>query len=571
MSLSKSIYFSLVSLLALFTCCVTDKYDLEKDTSLGLSFSEKGFLIAGQSDIDIPMSQIVELNDSSELMVDHETGDYLFYKCKDDMDTLSVFVAHGSLCNGTYNELSFPLQNNEAVTLTPSIRYPDYGTLEFVSTIEPSYSPDILKESIRELLYLTTSLYVDIEMGFENLAGFGYLDEISYELPSFYVTDHPEELMEKNVSVNGLHSHSIHVAALDFSQDKLLPNERIGIDPVTHQLVLKGEVRIKGKVKMANRKDFEQAANPTIHYRVMIGTLGTFAVRGRFYQHESVDISPIEFGTLPDFIKDEEVIIDVENPILKLSLYNEVPADISLHGLLQGFRDDEVISTLQIGSEFQQPSISFPGPEFGGNGRKSNIWISRVPVKDLPDSVTENVVMPDIMNLVRRMPDKIVANVYAVTDSNKVTTLSLSEHYNVVPSYELVAPLTFGKDMQIVYNKEFGGLNDKLKELNISEIELSAKAENKIPLDLDFSIKALDIDSIEIKGFDYVLPQLAANSTQEICIKVKTANDNNLFRLLDQLHLKIYARSSEKLQGNRLNRNQNLYLSNIKFKLTTTN
>lgn len=581
MKVNKSIFFLYILLFCgLITACFTDKYDFDKEVTLGLSFTEQGFMLPSESDIDIPMSQLIELNDSSELIVDSLTGNYLFFKKKDDMDSVVVNMKHGSLCNGTMDELDFLLHNNPAVEITPNKRNPEFASLSFETVITPSFDPDQLKDAIRELYYMDVNLDIDVTVNFNNIQGFTYFNELKYEVPFFFVVADENDLIERNVRAEGLHRHKIHVVGVDFTRTSLYAGEKIGIHPVSHKLEMVGSVRIKGNAKTINIADFESAQDPQINYRVIVGTLGTLGVTGRFDEREVVDIDPIDFDNLPDFIKDEEVSLDIENPVIHLSLWNQLPAGISLNAVLKGMRDEKVISSLEIGADYGTPDISFRGPEFGsGESIKTNIWVSRIPVDQLPDTVASNVVIPEVMDIVRHMPDAIDIKAYARTDSTKVITMSLSEEYKALPAYEMSVPLKIGKDMKIVYNKDFEDLHKTLKHIDLHEIIITARAENHLPLDLSMKMEAYDIEGQIMNGLKYDLPDtgnpipgmrrfaMSADAISDISISIKNANDENCLRQLDHLRLKIYATSSTELQGQYLNRNQNLQLRNIKVLL----
>lgn len=581
MKVNKTITFILLLLCScVLHACITDKYDLDKSLNMGLSFSEQGLMLPGISDIDVPMSQVVELSDSSELMVDPKTGNYLFYKKKDDMDTVTVCMQRGSLCDGTMDELQYRLKSNPTVVLTRNQRYPDFASLSFETVITPSFEPDVLKEAIRELYYMKVNLDIEVTMNFSNIKGFMYFSELKYEVPFFFVVEDESQLTEKNVKAEGLHTHTIHVVGVDLTRISKYEGESIGIHPKTHRLDMRGSMRIKGNVKSVKISDFNASDNAMIDYRVMVGTLGTLAVTGRFDQREEVDIDPMEFDDLPDFVKDEEASLDIENPLIRLSLWNEMPADISLNAKLTGWREGVQISSLLIGADYGTQGLNFRGPAFENTEpMKTNLWVSRAPVENLPDSVTENVVIPEVMDIVRRMPDVINIDAYVRTDSTKVLTLSLSEEYRAVPRYELAVPLKMGKDMKIVYTKEFDNLNNTIKQTEITEIVLTALAENHLPLSLNMKMVAYDTDGNEIEGLEFVLPDeddpipglmegaYPSSATKDITISIKNAGQENCLKQLDRLKLKIYAQSSAALEGQYLNRNQNLQLRNIKVLL----
>lgn len=565
---------------SLVSSCITDKYDFDKDLSLGLSIAEEGLMLPFESDVDIPMSQLIELNDSSELKIDSLTGNYLFYKVKNDMDTVEVSVKHGSLCDGTMDELTFMLHDNPDVVLTPNSRYPEFASMTFESVIMPSFEPDQLKESIRELVYMDVNLDIVVTMNFNSIVGLNYFNELQYEVPFFFVVADKRELRETNVRAEGLHTHTIHVVGVDFTRTSLYKGETIGIDPATHKLDMRGSVRVKGTARTVNIEDFYAAKNPQINYRVSVGTLGTLGVTGRIYEQEWVDIDPIEFDNLPDFIKDEEVSLDIENPVIRLALWNQVPTDISLNAVLTGMREEEAISELKIGADYGTPEIAFKGPEFGNEeGVLTHIWVSRRPVEQLPDTVAKNVVIPGVMEIVRHMPDAIEMKAYACTDSSKVIKMSLSQIYKAVPAYEMVVPLKIGKDMKIVYNKDFDDLHKNLKHIDLQEINITAQAENHLPLDMCMKMVAYDINGKEIQGLKYVLPDSekpipglkeSAASVDAVCdinVSIRNAGSENCLQQIDHLQLKVYATSSAELEGQYLNRNQNLQLRNIKVLL----
>lgn len=565
---------------SLVSSCITDKYDFDKDLSLGLSIAEEGLMLPFESDVDIPMSQLIELNDSSELKIDSLTGNYLFYKVKNDMDTVDVSVQHGSLCEGTLDELTYLLHDNPDVVLTPNSRYPEFASMTFETVIMPSFNPDQLKESIRELVYMDVNLDIVVTMNFNSIVGLNTFNELQYEVPFFFVVADKRELRETNVRAQGLHTHTIHVVGVDFTRTSPYKGDKIGIDPVTHRLDMRGGVRVKGTARTVNIEDFYSAKDPQINYRVSVGTLGTLGVTGRFYDQEWVDIDPIEFDNLPDFIKDEEVSLDIENPVIRLSLWNQVPTNISLNAVLTGMREEKAISELKIGADYGTPDIAFRGPEFGSEeGVRTHVWVSRRPVEQLPDTVAENVVIPEVMEIVRHMPDAIEMEAYACTDSTKVIKMSLSQKYKAVPAYEMVVPLKIGKDMKIVYNKDFEDLHKNLKHVDLHEINITAQAENHLPLDMCMKMVAYDINGKEIQGLKYVLPDSekpipglkeSAASVDAVCdinVSIRNAGSENCLQQIDHLQLKVYATSSAELEGQYLNRNQNLQLRNIKVLL----
>ena len=148
--------------------------------------------------------------------------------------------------------------------------------------------------------------------------------------------------------------------------------------------------------------------------------------------------------------------------------------------------------------------------------------------------------------------------------------MALNRDYIVRPSYELIARLVMGKNMQIVYTKEIDNMHNKLKSLTVTSMQINAEATNNIPLDLYAKAIATDKDGNVID--DIVLVQeekIAANSKTNMTITLQGSADS--FDRLERLILKAYAKSSEKLQGLSLNVKQALQLQNAKITVRSHN
>ena len=264
----------------------------------------------------------------------------------------------------------------------------------------------------------------------------------------------------------------------------------------------------------------------------------------------------ITFDDLPDIIKDEEVVVDIENPTVRLTVDNEVPARALINATLKAYRNGEETSHLNIGNEYGTDSIKFEG------GKKQTVWISRIPTA-IPDSVSGNVVVGNMMELLSRMPDKIEVVGKASTDSSQVVTMSLNEEYVVRPSYELVAPLVIGPKMKLVYTKVSDDLHSTLKNMEITSLTMRARAINNIPLDLTATLKAMDEAGNEINGIVLVQSQVIKGIDDTDIVMTLTGEIED-FQKVDKLEIKAYAESNGVLAGHALNKSQALRLEDIK-------
>lgn len=541
--------------------CISDDLNLKRERELAISIGEEGLTLPGLSSFDIPLSQLISVSEDSELTIDSLTGDFLFYKCGDEMDSTTICIGQGSVCDGVEAHDSISFFDGEAVKLTPNKRFPEFASIDFECVVTPHYQPDLLKDGIVDVKYIETDMTIDFDFVAEGVNGLDYIDQIEYTVPSFYDLVDESELIEYNVPASQMHSHQIHIKGVRFGDPNLAEGDTAMVDPIWQRFCLAGKMAVKGSVKNVLTEDLESSVNPLFHLRVWIGTLGTNTVTGRFNQREVIDFPPIEFHDLPEFIQDEEVEIDIENPVCRLSLESKVPANVFMNTEIIGTKDGEEISHLCVGNEYGTEPIIFHGAQ-GDEMKKTNIWISRIPI-ETPDSVDQNIVIPAIADIMRHIPDQFSILLSASTDSSQLVTLSLSEEYVAIPRYELVAPLKMGPNMKIVYTKEVEELGDKIAHLDFSKVLLAAKAINRLPLDVQVTAVAYDADGEEIDNLHIDTPaSIPAFEERQVAFSL-WSEDYRLMKQIDRVCLKIYATSSEKLAGITLNKDHNFRMEEL--------
>jgi len=536
--------------------CVEDKYDLSKDIELKVSFSDDGLTLPESNSSAMLLEQIIELSENGQLITDN-MGNYLFYKQCSDMAPTIVNVGQGSLCNATEENYIYHFKQDP--TLETEIKSEKYNTatMKFTTGVWPQYSSDRMTSCIRELSYITTPLRIDVEIMFENIDEFApYIYEIRYQVPSFYDLVDESELIETNVSVNGRHRHSIRTKGVDFKA-ALRDGDVLHYNQTTGEITMKGQIKLACIINTAHMNEYEALDDPCMRIRISTGTLGTNEVSGRFDKQESITIEPIVFDDLPDVVKDEEVVIDIENPVVRLTVDNEVPSGAFVNATLTSMRDGVQTAQLNIGADNGTDTIYF-GPQ-----AMETIWLSRQKT-EIPDSVRENVVIDNIMTLLEKMPDEIRIDGWARTDSNSIVTMGLNREYRVQPKYELAVPLKIGKNMKLVYKNEIDNLHKQLKKVCVERLQVKATAINNIPLDLEATIIPKDESGNMIEGIALEQDKLIA-AMGESDIELNITGSENDFDRLDKIEIKAYATSNEQMVGQALNEKQALVLKNIKL------
>lgn len=540
-------------------CIVTDDLDLKKDIDVAVHFSSAGLSFNGENSIEIPMTQLVKLEEDGNLTVDEE-GNYIFHKKSDGADSTIINIGQGSLCDGTDDTFSELLTEGRNVTLTPNKKFPAFGSARITATFSPDFRPDKKKSSISELIYVSTPMTVEVAINFENVNGIETIDELRYRVPTFYDVADESELVERNVPTNGTHNHTIHLKGVNFKASPLLDDEEISGGAGDDEIVIKGTVGIECNTGTMSIEDFRSSINPTMHVRIMVGTMGTTQVTGRFNKEEEVNISPITLDNLPKFLSNKEVELDVDNPLVRLTLYNEVPANIELNAEIKASVGGETTGMLNVGRAYGTKPICFDG------AGSSSIWVSRKALAEIPDTVKENIVIEGIGDLIRRVPEKVDITAFAYTNDEETVELSLAHEYRVIPSYELYAPVKMGPNMKIVYEKDAIDLSSSLKHVEADAITLSTDIRNNIPLNITLSVTAFDEKGNELKSILYTMPEdVPPLGSKHADITIRNKQGVQELKKIDSIRIKAVAEMTDEMVGSYLNVNQNLKLENIKL------
>lgn len=545
-----------ITLTLLFCSCVDDKYDFGKEVEIKVGFADDGLTLPTSSTQPIALSQVIELNENGQLTTD-PSGNYLFHKSVDKMDSTVINIGQGSICNATETLIDYHFKEDPDLQRTTVSEKYNTARLNFEISALPDYAPDNMSKSIRELDYIKTGLSISFIIYNNNVDEFASeISEIKYQVPSFYDLEDPSELTETHVRLGSQHEHIIHCKGVDFNA-ATAAGEEIGFDSSTGKLTFKGKVGMTCTINTAHMKEYEAMADPQIQARVTVGTLGTNEVTGRFSKTENVDIDPIELDDLPDIVRDEEVVIDLENPIVNLTINNEVPIGAMVNARLHSIRDGKEVASLDIGDIYGTAPIYF------SPSSRQTVTVSRRPLAQLPDTVSSNVVVDNIMDILKIMPDKIEVEGFAHTDSSQVVTMSLNKEYRVYPQYELLAPLVIGPKMKLVYRKATEDLHDKLKHLEINQITMSAKAKSNIPLDLTATMTAKDEQGNEIADITLEQSQtIKGMSESDITLVLKGSIED--FQRVYSIETTAYGECNEALAGQPLNENQAIRLEDIK-------
>lgn len=194
---------------------------------------------------------------------------------------------------------------------------------------------------------------------------------------------------------------------------------------------------------------------------------------------------------IPDFLRSESCVLDVENPHIALTLNSNVGIPIDGVLMITPYINSSVnLEGVQI------INIKVPKCEPGEEERITKYWIAK-DRGSCPDGYV--FLESNLAALIKRIPDMIEINLVAQTDLAQQHYLNVETHYAIEFNYDLVVPLMFGEDLQISISDTISGIPDFLAAtLARSNIVLGGTIENTLPLQLELKVSSLDSNYVSL-------------------------------------------------------------------------
>lgn len=385
------------------------------------------------------------------------------------------------------------------------------------------------------------------------------------------------------------------------------PVENIAFNPETHKVSFKGALTISGHFRMETTEmDVAKLTTliggwtqpydlSTVDGMVASGIVPeklNFKGENSFekdivvshvtgaFKHAVGEIDPIKLDDMPNFLNEDDVVLDLENPMLFISTSTDLPADATTAIKLVSIKNGSEIAERHTGDVtmsgskvfwFANPNkkVFMPKDENGQDkyqikpGQKPDVFID------------ENGEEADVAGLIKTIPDSIEV---AVSDVKLTANdIEIGKEYNVSVDYHVYAPVVFGPEFSLVYKdieKEFK-IEDTMDDLSFSDdavLELTAEVTSTLPTSCTFSITPLDkngnvldiLNPIKIENIK------ARESAQKIKVRITPKKDHTIQealhsgdKQLDGIEYK--AVLNHPLEGEALTDRGNIVVKNIKI------
>ena len=213
---------------------------------------------------------------------------------------------------------------------------------------------------------------------------------------------------------------------------------------------------------------------------------------------------PIKLDDMPDFLNDDDVVLDLDNPAIFLTIQNQLPGVAETKLTMKATTDETVVREtegLQITTGTNLFMLADKEATFRPEGYETGVkWVK----------------VEDLGGLIRRLPDQVDIEIAPVT--LEADELSIPGTYDISLDYEIFSPLTCGPKFTLVYSDtERGWAEDMgdLEDVDAGYIQFEALAESNLPADITLTITPIDEEGKAMVSVKEVSVKIAANKKDQ--------------------------------------------------------
>ena len=572
----------LASLLTLgfsVTGCTNDDYDFDQiDATMGFGSGE--LEIPASSTMNIPLSDILELEENGSVKI-AANGDYLFQLTGTDASSASPMISPIVLKGNSYSS-TLTLNASSAAKGTRAA-----GThLSFVSPKQQMFEYNGTDAAVKDLKSAEVAGEIELKINL-TLGGLSSaiatIDKATLTLPGYL------EISQVTGNGNGVpmvNGSKITVANVSTSRNLQLTIKAKKLDFENQDAYGKVDIGNNGSIKMDGYFDLGIEANVTrvptsaltIGANVNVNNITLKSATGIFDPEINISsLGDVSVTGVPDFLSEDGVRADLDNPQIILSIKNDMDAAAKVSAKVISTKNGQNLATVQL------PEMNICKTTVAP---VTKICICRHKTAELTAqygaaNVYEVSNLATLIN--QHIPDYVqITDVETKADPSQEMTIEFGRYYKVVPSYEIYAPLAFAEDAVIEYADDFDGWNDDLDDLELSEgtyVRLTADAQNLVPATLIVEATPLGVGGTDISNLIEVNVKkgtvkasadgvTAVNSPLEIELREKVKGG---LQKLDGLSYKVKGKASHDgttVTGINLNSEKHtLKLENINVKL----
>ena len=485
----------LLTSLGVTTSCIDNSYDLNKDIDMTVNVGGEHLAIPVGYTEQITLDKIIELDEGDDLQL--VNGEYHLLK-SDKIDETNTSVKMV-----TVNASSNPI-NSIKVINDRTYPQPEDVTVEDIES-EGSVNTEAhgIDEAVIEIGSLTANTPAKLTLSFEinKTNSISYsdvtIDKMTITFPDFIKFEEGQSGLNGQVltiSNETLHSPT-YTKYLNIS--KYVFGEKYGDG---NKVKEENGDRI---IKIENQK-ITVKTDVTVHQAQGTGSLSitptailaamtVSEVNGTIKPDMDVKPTEVELTNLPDFLQDEEVKLDITNPVFSFKANNPLNEEIEMDGIMTGYKNGKVTKTVKIGSGNGGVPIKLKP---SGN-KQQTISIVRNE-KTVVETGATKVIVPNLNDIIETIPDRISVELKPAVKTDDYYTVNLGQDYVLNSEYNIDIPLSFGSGLKIVYEETIDDFDLDLEDVDIKKAIISITADNTIPLKME--IKNENVSALDVNG-----------------------------------------------------------------------
>ena len=375
-----------------------------------------------------------------------------------------------------------------------------------------------------------------------------FFDNYVIQLPPYLkfktgdVNSQNQVILNRGFKVSEGFTKTLTLVKLDFGTYGKTLND--GIFSLNDAVTMQGKVYIKG----ANLNTSE-LGNVEIIPSVNINSLSLSLIEGEI-KPTIPPATKVMKMSFPDYLQNETTKLDLQNPVVTLQVGNTLGMSIHAIVTLIPKRNGVAMNNAIVSSE-----IDIPAAAEIGKMSWNKYWIARtnegIPVDYVP------VIVSDISKLLDAVPDEVdIVVCPSLTGDRQIIDL-YSTNNTLEMNYIMNIPLDFGTNFNLCYNDTLINLKEKFQEIiNFTrKVDVIAIIENKIPMDLNFEVVALDSLNREIQGIEIISNDSIKSCNIDGSVNLNNLNltinetQNSALNLLDAFAFKVSASKNTTVAG----------------------
>lgn len=556
-----------LGLIGLNSCLKVDEtYDLEKDFDMTITVGGD-LTVPGSSTEKIVLGDLLDLEDNEVIRVNNTNGDYFLVQEGDrnftqvnvpgvDINMLGSFtgvnVSVPPFSNGSNNETKITFNDDIDINV-----FRDGVT----SDIKDITGADTYCE---DTYLMFTKTGVDFNARLEEGYTLIFPDYIELESD------------DKDWKVEGNKMILTKVGGLEIDEDTRIYFQITGVnfkdengngvndakfkynDNDNSSITLGGVVKLDGGIFVSAEGSTGGYINlgANIHSENMIFRSVTAVVDPKV----DIEIDPIRIDDLPDFLSDNNVVLDLTDPRIYITLTNPSPVSVDVNATLKSYKNNISQGTAAL------ENINIPK-----NCKDYTICVNQN--KDRWDD-TDNMMYVKVDNmsdLIKNIPDRIELTDVETSVVPEEVTIDLDRNYRIITDYKVDTPLQFGPDTNIEYTETIDGWDADLEDMEFDRVEASMNVINEIPLGVRMTAKAIDVDGNVLENvkvdMDVEIKAGAIGAPTEQNVKFTLTTDDGKIAGLDGIEISVVASVDNSVSDVTLNENQTMQFTEIKLKL----